>query len=130
MKSNLVTAMILLGLSSTVEAKKTKKPRGVLLQITVLDKETQSPVSTATVIHSAESAGMEHKVNQVNGVWKDDAVFLSQEKVIYFTPKSSHEFTIQADGYDPLVLTHEMRRWGNKVVVELKKKSTADTEVK
>ena len=99
--------------------KKKKKGEGVNVAIVVLDDKSQKPVPTATIQHPLEE--MSHRVNEVTGIWQDNQILLPDGETLHFSPGSTVEFQVSAPGYVTKHIRYDIRRWKNKVDVQLHK---------
>ena len=124
MKSLLLMTVLL----GTADAKKRKKGEGVVVNVKVLDKEDSKPVATAQVRHPKED--LHHRVNEVTGVWYASEVLLPDGTQLHFTPGSALELEISAPGYVTQHVRYDVKRWKNKIEIELQKMDiTTDIEI-
>ena len=119
------STMLLLFVMGNADAKKRKDGEGVLIEITVLDKETAEPVAMAVVKHSKEADSS--RVNQLSGKWQAREVFDAEGEEYPFLPSNTEEFSISAPGYMPEFFSYDVRRRRNNIEIMLQKMEL-DTE--
>ena len=110
---------VFIGITGVAEAKKKNADEGVLIEITVLDAETQEPIPTAVVKHS--KASQPSKVNSVTGTWSDSESIDRSGDIHKFFPGNTEEFSISASGYMTYVATYDVRRRNNVIRITLEK---------
>ena len=110
---------VFIGITGVAEAKKRNADEGVLIEITVLDAETQEPIPTAVVKHS--KASQPSKVNSVTGTWSDSESIDRSGDIHKFFPGNTEEFSISASGYMTYVATYDVRRRNNVIRITLEK---------
>jgi len=110
---------LMCALSGDAQAKKNKTPEGVNVVITVLDDQSKAPVSTAIITHPKDV--IDHKVNEVTGIWKDSQIFLPNGEALYFSPGLILDLTITAPGYITQDIRFEVKQWRNKHTIYLNK---------
>lgn len=121
-------AMLCFGfLIGNAEAKKRKEGEGVLIEITVLDKEDDAPIATAVVKHAKESDPS--RVNQLSGKWQAKEVFNADGEEFPFLPGSTEQFSISAPGYMTRAVTYDVRRRANVIEVSLEKMFMEQEEI-
>lgn len=106
-----------IGITGVAEAKKKNADEGVLIEITVLDAETQEPIPTAVVKHS--KASQPSKVNSVTGTWSDSESIDRSGDIHKFFPGNTEEFSVSASGYMTYVATYDVRRRNNVIRITL-----------
>ena len=114
-------------LMGDAEAKKNKDGEGVLIEITVLDKESEAPISTAVVKHEKDSDPS--RVNQLTGTWSAKSVYNAEGEEFLFIPGNTEKFSISAPGYMTRAVTYDVRRRHNIVEVSLEKMVIEQQEI-
>lgn len=121
---DLLTAAVFGGLvvtaSATAYAKKDDSP-GIMLEIQVIDAESEEPIKTAKVRNPQEKEP--HSVNTDDGVWKGDVLYLPDGTEVFFEKGMSLTFEISAPSYTTEKRTYTMRKRNNRIVVPLSKMS-------
>ena len=112
-----ITLIGMFGLTNTADAKKGKDEGGILIEITVLDAQTQEPIPTAVIKHTL--ASQPSKVNSVTGTWSDTESIDKNAVVHEFQPGNVEEFSISASGYMTQVVTYDVRRRNNVIEIGL-----------
>lgn len=98
------------------QAKKAPSEEGVEVTIVVEDA-AGAPISTAVVRHPGEAA--RNRVNAVNGEWKNSRVYLPDGSEMLFLPGMSLQLEVSAPGYMLRIVTYDIRKRNNRVVVVL-----------
>ena len=114
-------------LIGNADAKKLKEGEGVIVEITVLDKETESPIATAVVKHEKDSDPS--RVNQLTGSWSASSVYNAEGEEFLFLPGNTEKFSISAPGYMTRAVTYDVRRRHNVVEVTLEKMVIEQQEI-
>lgn len=109
------------------EAKKAKAGEGVIIEITVLDKQTEEPISTAVVKHEKDSDPS--RVNQLTGTWSAKSVYNAEGEEFLFLPGNAEKFSISAPGYMTKNVVYDVRRRHNIVEVSLEKMVIEQQEI-
>jgi pseudouridine-5'-phosphate glycosidase len=102
--------------SSPAQAKKASVEEGVEVTIVVQDAAGE-PIPTAVVRHPGEAA--RNRVNAVNGEWKNSRVYLPDGSEMLFLPGMSLQLEVSAPGFMLRIVTYDIRKRNNRVVVVL-----------
>lgn len=123
MRSLLTTAVfggLVLTASTGAMAKKDDSP-GIMLEIQVIDVESEAPIKTAKVRNPQEKEP--HSVNTDDGVWKGDVLYLPDGTEVFFEKGMNLTFEISAPSYTTEKRTYTMRKRNNRIIVPLSKMS-------
>ncbi|MFK7928056.1 MAG: hypothetical protein AB8H79_07690 [Myxococcota bacterium] len=114
------TAGAALVITAPALAKKDESP-GIMLEIQVVDAESEQPIKTAKIRNPQEKEP--HSVNIDDGVWKGDVLYLPDGTEVFFEKGMNLTFEISAPSYTTEKRTYTMRKRNNRIIVPLAKMS-------
>ena len=123
---NRIASLLLATSFITAPALAAGPDEGLQLAVTVLNSDGE-PIPTATIRHPEEQD--RHRVNAVTGTWEESELYMLDGSEFPFARGTLINLEISAPGYVNQPVSYKMRRWRNKLVVQLDELVVADDDI-